>query len=96
MLFFLSYLKILTTFTDLMSSHGDGQHEQQLLRNMGAHTVVLDLLQINFDKVYCVRACVFPHVYVCSSVCMCVCVFVSVYVYGHQVKYRGQHEVGSR
>ena len=26
------------------------KHEQRLLRNMGVHTVVLDLLQIPFDK----------------------------------------------
>ena len=27
------------------------RHEQRLLRNMGAHTVVLELLQIPYEKV---------------------------------------------
>lgn len=27
------------------------KHEQRLLRNMGAHAVVLELLQIPYDKV---------------------------------------------
>ena len=29
------------------------KHEQRLLRNMGAHTVVLELLQIPYEKVNC-------------------------------------------
>ena len=28
------------------------KHEQRLLRNMGAHTVVLELLQIPYEKVH--------------------------------------------
>ena len=29
------------------------KHEQRLLTNMGAHAVVLDLLQIPYEKVHC-------------------------------------------
>eukprot|EP00117_Sycon_ciliatum_P039677 scpid27301/ scgid2512/ Inositol 1,4,5-trisphosphate receptor type 1; IP3 receptor isoform 1; Type 1 inositol 1,4,5-trisphosphate receptor len=47
--------EVLVTFTTLMQGHGRGEHEQRLLRNMGAHTVILDLLQINFDKTVDVR-----------------------------------------
>ena len=32
------------------------KHEQRLLRNMGAHTVVLELLQIPYEKVNCSKA----------------------------------------
>ena len=33
-----------------MNSAKPRKHEQRLLRNMGVHTVVLDLLQIPFDR----------------------------------------------
>ena len=51
-------LQILSRLTKLcVQEIPDGQrkkprkHEQRLLRNMGAHTVVLELLQIPYDKV---------------------------------------------
>ena len=36
--------------TDLCKTD-DCAHEQRLLRNMGAHTVMLDLLQVPYNKV---------------------------------------------
>ena len=43
-------LQILIELTDLCKSD-DCAHEQRLLRNMGAHTVVLELLQVPYNKV---------------------------------------------
>ena len=37
--------------TDLTEKRKSKKHEQRLLRNMGAHTVVLELLQIPYEKV---------------------------------------------
>jgi len=36
-----------------VTSSGPARHEQLLLKNMGAHTVVLELLQIHHEKVAC-------------------------------------------
>ena len=36
---------------DMTDDQKPRKHEQRLLRNMGAHTVVLELLQITYDKV---------------------------------------------
>ena len=52
----LFYQQILERLSNLCVSHGasgkkNRKHEQRLLRNMGAHTVVLELLQIPYDKV---------------------------------------------
>jgi len=43
-------LQILIELTDLCKSE-DCAHEQRLLRNMGAHTVMLELLQVPYNKV---------------------------------------------
>ena len=43
-------LQILIELTDLCKSE-DCAHEQRLLRNMGAHTVILELLQVPYNKV---------------------------------------------
>jgi len=43
-------LQILIELTDLCKSE-DCAHEQRLLRNMGAHTVVLEFLQVPYNKV---------------------------------------------
>ena len=46
------------------------KHEQRLLRNMGAHSVVLELLQIPFEKVTHARATwreFLPHMYMYQS-----------------------------
>ena len=36
---------------DTIEKRKPKKHEQRLLRNMGAHTVVLELLQIPYEKV---------------------------------------------
>ena len=43
-------LQILIELTDLCKSEHCA-HEQRLLRNMGAHTVMLELLQVPYNKV---------------------------------------------
>ena len=53
---FVDYQQILERLSGLCVSHCSSgkknrKHEQRLLRNMGAHTVVLELLQIPYDKV---------------------------------------------
>lgn len=59
-LLFISFnQQILERLSNLcVSSYGtpsvkNRKHEQRLLRNMGAHTVVLELLQIPYEKVNC-------------------------------------------
>ena len=44
------FFQILIELTDLCKAD-DCAHEQRLLRNMGAHTVMLDLLQVPYNKV---------------------------------------------
>ena len=52
------------------------KHEQRLLKNMGAHQVVLDLLKIPYDTVsvvvFCLSCCVVIQ-RMCVCVCPCVC-----------------------
>ena len=43
-------MQILEELKDLCHSH-DCAHEQRLLRNMKAHEVVLELLQVPYNKV---------------------------------------------
>ena len=43
-------LQILIELTDLCKSE-DCAHEQRLLRNMGAHIITLELLQVPYNKV---------------------------------------------
>jgi len=53
-IFWFLFLQILQRLCDLCLT-ADGKrnrkHEQRLLRNMGAHNVVLDLLEIPYEKV---------------------------------------------
>ena len=54
--FAMPYLQILIRLSKLCLSEGSSvrknrKHEQRLLRNMGAFTVVLELLQIPYEKV---------------------------------------------
>ena len=56
---------VLTRMTQLCAQELPGgaakprKHEQRLLRNMGAHVAVLDLLRIPYDKVMPVAHCMF-------------------------------------
>ena len=44
------FLQIITSLTSLLSGTVDCSPKQRLLRNMGAHVVVLDLLQVPYGK----------------------------------------------
>ena len=85
-------LQILTRLTQLCLQDLGGdvkkprKHEQRLLKNMGAHQVVLDLLKIPYDTVSVVvlSSQWYYHtasVYICARcVCVCVCVCACVCV----------------
>lgn len=79
-MFVSKYLQILTRLTRscLVDIGGDARkprkHEQRLLRNMGAHTVVLDLLKIPYDTVGSIFSSATSHLFLSTSTSHLVCV----------------------
>ena len=71
---YLSILQILVILTE-MCSHDECSQEQRLLRNMKAHQVVLDLLEVPYDKVN--THLIFLSIYVS----MYLCIYLFIYIY---------------